>query len=586
MNIGKALIVDDSKVVVFKLKRMLEARGIGVDTASSGLEALEFLKTHAPDVIFMDCMMPDMDGYQATSAIKADARTSAIPVVMCTGHDTPEEQQRAREHGAIDYMVKPFDDSLLDAVLARLRDPAALITAPSAVPIAAPAPVTAPAARLAPAPAATQDPAVEAARVAERVARELTEKLLRESSATLSATFERIARDAAQDAATRAARDAVQTAIDGVEATRRADAAAADHRLRDLLASAQSAAEQAARQSVDAARAAMEQSLRDSLQSARSEIADSARAAAQDAARPAAESAARAMAEQQMRLAHDALRGEHAELRADIERSLANAIAEAKQLASDLAQQAVGTAEARGAEQAQALRNEMNRLATDRAQDTLDILRQVAAAADLRNIAQQETALADVERLVADQTAQATHDLLQQVSRAAEERHADDSAEMRADIERLLDGQVEQMGRDMVRRAVDAAAAHSTEHIAAARADIEGALDARVLQIMRDVERQLSASHRPSATEPEYATISPAPATDLGRAPADTGQPGPAADADLTPTQTPRPNPAESFAEPHIAGSEPSSDRAASRWLLPWLAGLTLVVVYLVVKSF
>ena len=62
MDNGRALIVDDSKVVQFKLKRMLEARGLGVDTASSGHEALDFLKSHSPDVIFIDFMMPDIDG--------------------------------------------------------------------------------------------------------------------------------------------------------------------------------------------------------------------------------------------------------------------------------------------------------------------------------------------------------------------------------------------------------------------------------------------------------------------------------------------------------------------------------------------
>ena len=87
MDIGRALIVDDSKVVQFKLKRMLEARGLGLDTASSGHEALDFLKSHAPDVIFMDFMMPDMDGYEVTGMITANPETAAIPVVMCTGHE-------------------------------------------------------------------------------------------------------------------------------------------------------------------------------------------------------------------------------------------------------------------------------------------------------------------------------------------------------------------------------------------------------------------------------------------------------------------------------------------------------------------
>jgi CheY-like chemotaxis protein len=121
MDIGRALIVDDSKVVQFKLKRMLEARGLGVDTASSGHEALDFLKSHSPDLIFMDFMMPDMDGYEVTGMITADPQTSAIPVVMCTGHDTPQDRARAKENGASGFVTKPVDDAALDGLLAELN---------------------------------------------------------------------------------------------------------------------------------------------------------------------------------------------------------------------------------------------------------------------------------------------------------------------------------------------------------------------------------------------------------------------------------------------------------------------------------
>src|SRR4029453_12094808 len=121
MDIGKALIVDDSKVVQFKLKRMLEARGLGVDTASSGHEALDFLKAHAPDIIFMDFMMPDMDGYEGTGMITANTETSTIPAVMCTGHDTPQDRARAKENGASAFVTKPVDDAALDGLLAQLN---------------------------------------------------------------------------------------------------------------------------------------------------------------------------------------------------------------------------------------------------------------------------------------------------------------------------------------------------------------------------------------------------------------------------------------------------------------------------------
>jgi len=140
MNIGKALIVDDSKVVQFKLKRMLEARGLGVDTASSGHEALDYLKSHAPDVIFMDFMMPDMDGYEVTGIITANPETATIPVIMCTGHDTPQDRARAKENGASGFVTKPVDDPTLDGVLAQLKERAPS-PAPTAAPVEAPAAV-------------------------------------------------------------------------------------------------------------------------------------------------------------------------------------------------------------------------------------------------------------------------------------------------------------------------------------------------------------------------------------------------------------------------------------------------------------
>ena len=87
-KLHKALVVDDSKVVQFKLRHMLESRGLGVDIASSGKEALDYLKSGAPDVIFMDFMMADMDGYQVTQIITANPATAAIPVIVCTGQDT------------------------------------------------------------------------------------------------------------------------------------------------------------------------------------------------------------------------------------------------------------------------------------------------------------------------------------------------------------------------------------------------------------------------------------------------------------------------------------------------------------------
>lgn len=116
----RALVVDDSKLARLSLGRLLQKLGLGVDTAESGKQALEQLTTGAlkPDIIFMDYMMPEMDGYETTRSIAGDPRVSSIPVVMCTSQeDTPEERAKARENGARGYLKKPVTEEKLKQIL-------------------------------------------------------------------------------------------------------------------------------------------------------------------------------------------------------------------------------------------------------------------------------------------------------------------------------------------------------------------------------------------------------------------------------------------------------------------------------------
>src|SRR5258705_3646466 len=122
MTISKALVVDDSKVVRVMFKRMLEARGLGVETAASGQEAIDHLKVHSADVIFMDYMMTGADGFEVTSMIVGNPQTSSVPVVMCTANDTPNDRARAKVCGATGFLTKPIVEVALDGVLDELRD--------------------------------------------------------------------------------------------------------------------------------------------------------------------------------------------------------------------------------------------------------------------------------------------------------------------------------------------------------------------------------------------------------------------------------------------------------------------------------
>ena len=110
----RALIVDDSRSARVILSRMLEQHGLGVDTAESAEQALEFLGQNRPDVIFMDHLMPGMDGFQAVQAIKSDPQTATIPLMMYTSQEGELYVSQARALGAVGVLpktVRPVDVS-------------------------------------------------------------------------------------------------------------------------------------------------------------------------------------------------------------------------------------------------------------------------------------------------------------------------------------------------------------------------------------------------------------------------------------------------------------------------------------------
>jgi CheY-like chemotaxis protein len=115
MATGKrALIVDDSRSARVILSRMLEHHGMAVDTAESAEQALEFLSQSRPDVIFMDHLMPGMDGFQAVQAIKSDPQTATIPLMMYTSQEGELYVSQARALGAVGVLpktVRPVDVS-------------------------------------------------------------------------------------------------------------------------------------------------------------------------------------------------------------------------------------------------------------------------------------------------------------------------------------------------------------------------------------------------------------------------------------------------------------------------------------------
>ncbi len=125
MLIKSALIVDDSKSARLVLQRLLARIQVNVDTVESAEAALAFLEHRQPDIIFMDHMMPGMDGLEATQMIRANPKTSAIPTIMYTSKDGEDYFRIALQKGANGVLCKPADQEAVMAVIRSLDKPAA-----------------------------------------------------------------------------------------------------------------------------------------------------------------------------------------------------------------------------------------------------------------------------------------------------------------------------------------------------------------------------------------------------------------------------------------------------------------------------
>ncbi len=110
------LLVDDNREILRMLNRLLELEGYSVAIAADGSSALALLEKHKPDLILMDIMMPNMDGYTACRAIKTDKATMRIPVIMLSALGYELNKELAKSVGADGYITKPFSrQELLNA---------------------------------------------------------------------------------------------------------------------------------------------------------------------------------------------------------------------------------------------------------------------------------------------------------------------------------------------------------------------------------------------------------------------------------------------------------------------------------------
>lgn len=249
-KVRTALVVDDSRLARLALSKLLKKREVDVEMVGTGGEALDYLSNARPDVVFMDYMMPDMDGFEATRKIHGVLGDDPVPVVMYTSQDSEEDREKARQLGIAGFLSKPSGEDSLDEILQvlseKLKERPRAAAAPAARPETNQESVTPRASAHAgegarrpderpapaPAPAAPRQPTIpwdeirhvarEAAEAlagehAERIARERVEPLRREVSEAVEEsanTARRLAEQSARSAADTASREVAERIAD------------------------------------------------------------------------------------------------------------------------------------------------------------------------------------------------------------------------------------------------------------------------------------------------------------------------------------------------------------------------------------
>ena len=121
---ARILIVDDSPSQLMGIRRIVEKLGHEAITAEDGAEGVDKARSEQPDLVLMDVVMPNLNGFQATRAITRDATTRHIPVIMVTTKDQETDRVWGMRQGARAYLSKPFSESELAEMIAKVLDPA------------------------------------------------------------------------------------------------------------------------------------------------------------------------------------------------------------------------------------------------------------------------------------------------------------------------------------------------------------------------------------------------------------------------------------------------------------------------------
>ncbi len=117
MSRKKALVQDDQPAMRAAAASLLALNGFDVDQAEDGAKGMAMAKTNKYDIIFSDIEMPNMNGFEFLARMKKDPNLASVPIVMCTTLSKPDQIEKARQLGAVSYVVKPMKPETLERAL-------------------------------------------------------------------------------------------------------------------------------------------------------------------------------------------------------------------------------------------------------------------------------------------------------------------------------------------------------------------------------------------------------------------------------------------------------------------------------------
>lgn len=122
-RVARVMACDDDHVIRGLLEVNLEMEGYDVVTACDGQDALDKIRQEAPDLILLDVMMPNLNGWQVAEALQADEATRQIPIIFLSARAMEADVEKGTSLGAVSYVTKPFDPiDLMELVARHLRD--------------------------------------------------------------------------------------------------------------------------------------------------------------------------------------------------------------------------------------------------------------------------------------------------------------------------------------------------------------------------------------------------------------------------------------------------------------------------------